>query len=79
MEVLVRAMDEPVAPGGQLRDVELLAVEERGIAVGVPDRRAFLDERRLRLELLAVAEEARRAGVTPIACPQWSAMQKPLL
>ena len=60
VEVLVRAVDEPVAAGRHLRDVELLAVEERRIAVGVADRRALLDEPRLRVELLAVAEEARR-------------------
>src|SRR5207249_3331442 len=33
VEVLVRPVDEPVAAGGNLRDVELLPVEERRVAI----------------------------------------------
>src|SRR5207237_2270278 len=43
------------------RDVERLAVEERGIPIGVADGRSLFDEARLRLVLRAAAEEVRRS------------------
>src|SRR5205814_7766849 len=60
-EPLVRAMDEPVPTRRNVRKVELLSVEERGIPVRVPDGRALFDKSRARVELAARAEEARRA------------------
>src|SRR5581483_1356024 len=61
VEVLVRAVHQPVRPGPDVRDVELLAVEERGVAIRVADGRALGHLARLRVELRAVAEEARRS------------------
>ena len=55
-------MDEDVAPGGKVRDVELLPVEERRVAVDVADRRPLEDAVRVGQARSAVADEARRAG-----------------
>ena len=54
-------MHDDVDASGHSRQVEVLAVEERRVAVGEPHRRALVDAAQLRPSLAAVAEEPRRA------------------
>src|SRR5262245_26792348 len=58
----VHVVDEDVAARGQAGDLDVLAVEERPVAVDVADRRALLDVPHLRPPRAAVADEARRPG-----------------
>ena len=58
----VHPMDEHVEAGGEARDVDVLAVEERRVAIGVSDRRSLLDPACLRVAGGAVADESLGSG-----------------
>src|SRR6185295_19662958 len=63
LPVRVRPVDEHVAPRGEPREVEVLAVEERGVAVGEAGRGALVHTELARIARAAVPEEVRAGEV----------------
>ena len=57
--------DEHVEPRWNPGDIDVLPVEEPGVAVGIAHRRPLVDASRFRLEGGAIADVPRRAGHDP--------------